>query len=110
MEGSLCIWGIRKIDVDCFTTEWLPESEEEKKDLELFSISRSIKDSPPDGMPDAPMDLSEATMLSVEELKEFETPLNFYRRGILDIAEEKFIEAIYDLYFVLETLYGNGKF
>jgi hypothetical protein len=110
IEGSLCFFGVREIDINNSSTEWLPESEKEKKELHLYSFSHSKSNEPPENMPDAPVDLFVRSILAVEDIKDSEAPLNFYRRGILDIAEERFIEAIYDFYFVLETLYGNGKF
>ncbi len=41
---------------------------------------------------------------------EFETPLNFFRRGCRDIEDRQYVDAIYHFYFVLETLFANGKF
>ena len=39
-----------------------------------------------------------------------EIPLNFFRRGMLDVYERNYIEAIYDFYFILETVFGEGRF
>lgn len=110
IEGSLCLWGLKEIDIDNSDIEWLPESEEEKKELHLYSFKLFKINEPPDNMPDAQMDLLVRSILAVEDIKESEVPLNFYRRGRIDITEGRFIEAIYDFYFALETLYGNGKF
>lgn len=110
IEGSLCLWGVEEIDIDCYRTEWLPESEEEKNELQLYSFMNSKSNEPPENMPDTQLDLLVRTILAIEDIKESETPLNFYRRGRIDIKERRFIEAVYDFYFVLETLYGNGKF
>lgn len=41
---------------------------------------------------------------------EIEIPLNFFRRGMLDLRDRQFIEAFYDFFFVVEHLYAEGKF
>lgn len=110
IEGALCIWGVKEIDIDNSGTEWLPESEEEKKELHLYFFRLSKSDEPLENMRDAQMDMLVRSILAVEDIKESEVPLNFYRRGRIDIIEGRFIEAIYDFYFALETLYSNGKF
>ncbi len=110
IEGVLCIWGIREINADYCTTEWIPETESEKKNIQLSSFSRTRNEKPPENLSTSPIDLFIRSILAVSDLKESETPLNFYRRGQLDVFEERYIDAIYDLYFVLETLFADGKF
>ena len=36
-------------------------------------------------------------------------PLSFYRQGSIAYTEQRHIEAIYQFYFLFETLFGNGK-
>ncbi len=36
-------------------------------------------------------------------------PLCFFRHGVEDVASRRYVEAFYDFYFVLETLFANGK-
>lgn len=110
MEGVLCIWGLREINVDYCTTDWIPESESEREKIHMFSFTRSRNDKPPENLPESPMDLFVRSILAVSNLKNLEAPLNFYRRGRFNVFEERYIDAIYDLYFVLETLFANGKF
>lgn len=38
-----------------------------------------------------------------------EVPLSFYRKGCIDIEDMRYIDSIYDFYFVLETLFSGGK-
>jgi len=97
IEGVLCIWGVKEINVDYCTTEWIPESEDEKKKLQMFSFTTSRSDKLPDNLPEAHMDLLVRSILAVSDMRDLETPLNFYRRGRLDVYEERFIDAIYDL-------------
>ena len=35
--------------------------------------------------------------------------MNFYRRGILEFQKDNYREAIYYFYFILETIFGEGK-
>jgi hypothetical protein len=37
-----------------------------------------------------------------------EVPLSFCRKGLWDLKERRFIEAFYDFYFMLETLFAQG--
>lgn len=110
IEGVLCIWGVREISVDYCTIEWIPESESEREKIHMFSFTRSRSDKPTEDLPQSPMDLFVRSVLAVSDLKDLETPLNFYRRGRLDVFEERYIDAIYHLYFVLEALFANGRF
>jgi len=110
LEGVLCIWGLREINVDYCTTDWIPESESEREKIHMFSFTRSRNDKMPENLPESPIDLFVRSILAVSNLKDLEAPLNFYRRARLDVFEERYIDAIYDLYFVLETLFANGKF
>ena len=42
--------------------------------------------------------------------KRHDPALTFYKRGADDALSHRYIEAIYNFYFFLEYLYGNGKF
>jgi hypothetical protein len=110
IEGALCLWGIDEIDADECKIEWLPETETEKKRIQLFSFSIKRDDSPPENLPYSPFDMFVRTVLALSDLRESETPLNFYRRGRQDVYEERYIEAIYDLYFMIEFMFADGKF
>lgn len=108
IEGGLCLWGLKEISIDEVNVEWIPESEDEKRTLQLFSFEMSWK--PQKDTRAIPPDMLLRTIMVNEQLRAWELPLNFYRRGRIDISEGRYIEAIYDLYFVLETMYANGKF
>lgn len=110
IEGALCLWGVDEIDADECEVEWIPENEGEKEKLQMFSISRKRGKSPPQGMPCSSIDMFVRSVLTSSDLRETETPLNFYRRGRQDVYEERYIEAIYDLYFMIEYLFAEGKF
>jgi len=109
-EGTMSMWGMQEIDTEKYKIEWIPETDEEKSKIHIYNFSISIHDDNPDSYPDAPLDLFIRALLSIDNLKTIETPLNFYRRGFLDYRSEKYIDAIYDLFFVFETLFAKGKF
>ena len=112
-QGFMALFGLKSIEIDNPKIEWIPENEQEKKKLQLFGtgpISYSKSQLP--ARPLAHDILIGALIASKEtnESRSIEIPLNFYRKGTHDIFERRYIEAIYDFYFVLETLYGDGKF
>ncbi len=43
-------------------------------------------------------------------IKKHEPWLTFYRRGMSDALSHNYIEAFYNLYFIIEYFYGNGEF
>lgn len=110
MEGGLCVWGVEEIDVEEVTIEWIPESDADKKKLQLFSFKTSTRGRSDRLKSPAGMDVLVRTMMIRRQFLQWETPLNFYRRGKIDLAEGRYIEAIYDLYFSLETMFAEGKF
>lgn len=110
IEGGLCLWGIDEINVDECKTEYIPENEHEKEKIQIFSHSKKPDDSPPKDLPYSPLDMFVRTVLALSDLKASEVPMNFYRRGRQDVYYERYVEAIYDLYFFLEFLFAVGKF
>lgn len=110
VRGALSMWGVHDIDVENSKSSWQPETEDEKRSTSIFGASmskQSIEDEPPR---EFPLDMLIRSLVSRERLVEYEIPFEFYRRGAEDIYRERYIEAIYDFYFVLEYLWGNGKF
>jgi hypothetical protein len=57
-----------------------------------------------------PFDLLARAILASDAATDIEVPLNFFRRGLLDVYDGAYIEAIYDFFFVLETCFGGGKY
>jgi hypothetical protein len=49
------------------------------------------------------------TVIAAIDLLEVELPLSFFRHGRIAYGERKYIEAIYQFYFMFETMFGNGK-
>ncbi len=109
-RGALALWGIHDIDTDRPKSEWIPENQAEHEATHILGISRE----PPsrDTAPPRPavLNLVVRCFLSREKFLPHEIPLEFHRRGSDDVCDERYIEAIYDFYFVLEYLFGDGKY
>jgi hypothetical protein len=60
-------------------------------------------------IPAAP-DMLVRCILSRSELAPYEVPFEFYRRGCDDCYYSHSVEAIFNFFFVLEYLFGEGKF
>ncbi|HRI03293.1 MAG TPA: hypothetical protein PLL77_06085 [Pyrinomonadaceae bacterium] len=110
IEGGLCLWGLDEIDIDSMQIEWIPDTPEDTAKLQLTAFTACERSRSERTRGPAPLDLYVRTILIRDKLADIETPLNFYRRGRLDLGERRYIDAIYDFYFVLENLFANGKF
>lgn len=113
LQGFLSLFGLKSISIQNPKIEWIPENKQEQENLHLFSAGPPTYTA--NKLPILPLShalLVQSLIASKEtpEARRFEIPLNFYRKGTQDIFERRYIEAIYDLYFMLETLYGDGKF
>jgi hypothetical protein len=109
-EGILSLIGLKSIDFDKAEEIWLPDSPEEKKELDLYEIRRSKAERPVREWPITPFDLVARAFLAAHKGRDIETALSFYRKGRIDLVEERYIEAVYDFLFMIESLYGGGKF
>ena len=108
---SLCsIWGIKSIDMDNYRVEWIPDNEEEKSKLkinnyEVSSLPLSDEELKPVSFPY----IGQAIIASWDGEK-ISTICSFFRRGSEDYENRQYITAIYQFYFIIESLYGDGKF
>ena len=110
LEGLLSLYGVESIGIKQPKLKWVAENKEEKKKIKLHSIEQSYQSRDEMDVEELPHDLLVGSLIAATEAKELEIPLNFFRKGNLDVFEQRHIEAIYDYYFFLETLYGDGKF
>lgn len=110
IESLLSVFGLHQIDLDRFKTEWLPESDEEKASIHINDFSTDVAKAGTESMPPLPFDLLARCVIAANEATEIEMQLAFFRKGIVDFFEERFIEAIYDFYFFLESMFGEGQF
>jgi len=109
LEGLLGLYGVRSINTENPKVEWIPETEKEKTDLHLNKFKFSYVEPNDETIPPLPFDIIVRSIIVSEEAKEIQIPLAFFRRGYNDIYERRFLEAIYDFYFLIETCYGKGK-
>lgn len=112
-QGLLALFGLESIEIDNPKIEWIPETAEEKKKIQLINTGPITYSK--NKLPARPLehDILVRSLIAAkqsDEAKSLEIPLNFYRKGSHDIFERRYIESIYDFYFVIESIYGNGKF
>lgn len=110
LQGLLSLFGVRSIDISNPEVEWIPESDEERSYLKVSGFKSTLQESSPGSIPPMSFDIAACAVLACHKAYEIEMPLSFFRRAVVDMHEQEFIQAIYDLYFVLETVYGAGKF
>lgn len=110
LQGLLALIGLRSIELEQPEIEWLPESDDERGQLQLFSFKRNREPLPDDQLAPVSFDLIARAVIAADAATDIELPLNFFRRGMLDVYDRNYIEAIYNFYFLLETVFGDGKF
>jgi len=110
LQGFLSMFGLRKIEIDNLDIEWLPDNDAERVALPLFQHSESRQDIPDADVKPLPYDLFARSVLAADAAAAIDVSMNFFRRGMVDVYERSYIEAIYDFYFLLETLFADGKF
>ena len=110
LQGLLALFGLHSIELENPEVRWLPESEEERSQLHIFSYKITREPLPDSAVQPLQFDVLARAIIAADAATDIEIPLNFFRRGMLDVNERNYIEAIYDFYFILETLFGEGKF
>lgn len=110
LQGLLAFFGLHNIELERPMVEWLPESEEERKLLHIYKYQEELKGLTNDEIMPLSFDVIARAVIASDAATDIEVPLNFFRRGMLDVYTGNYIEAIYDFYFVLENQFGNGKF
>lgn len=110
LQGLLSIFGFDSIELDHPAIQWMPETQEEAEALKLGSFSTNRSPLPDNEIPPVSFDLVARAVMVSAAATELEVPLNFFRRGTLDLRDRQFIEAFYDFFFVIEHLYAEGKF
>jgi len=110
IEGLLSIYGLEKIDYENFHVEWLPASEGEKKQLAMYRYSTSTNEIEDSQLRPLSFDLLARSIIGASLGHKSEVTLSFFRKGRIDVKKSRYIEAIYDFYFVIESAYGDGKF
>lgn len=109
LEGLLALHGVDQIDFSNLERKWLPENKEEQARLAIHELSIETQERPETDFPADSFDVIARCVLAAGEAVDLSVPLSFFRRGRLDMHEMRYIEAYYDYFFVLETLFGQGK-
>lgn len=107
IQGLVGIYRHIEIDIANPKMEWIPENDQERESLHVTSFEKQKPHDEP--LPPLPFDLVARSILCAEKTLEIEIPLNFYRRGVQDVFRHQYVEAFYDFFFFIETLFGNGK-
>jgi len=101
------IGALKSIGWDAPTEAFIPETEEEKGQVQVisFHFKKTYRESP--------VFLNEksfgAIIRSKERYVSLIVPQAFFRQGVNEFASRRYINAFYNFYFVLEEFYGKGK-
>jgi hypothetical protein len=109
LQGLLSMFGLHSIDLNYPTLEWIPESDQERNELQLFGFEQKREEVPDNELRPVSFDLLARAVFASDAATDIDVPLAFFRRGMIDVVERDYIEAIYDFYFVLETLFADGR-
>lgn len=108
LEGFLSIYGLERITLDEADISWVAETEEEKKTLQQHHFKFKFTKRETSNLR-APFAVVKRSVIASTEALDWEVPLSFYRKGTNDYHDRRYIDAIHDFYFLIETLFGNGK-
>ncbi|MDB9452073.1 hypothetical protein [Dolichospermum circinale] len=110
VEGLLSIYGVESIDLMYPETQWIAETEEDHQQLKIFKFQETISKVEDAQIAPIPFDLIARPFIGAVNGFDIEIPLSFFRKGRIDFFNHRYIEAIYDFYFLIETLYADGKY
>jgi hypothetical protein len=108
LESILALFfRISRIEWQSPTFEWMPENEEERSLLTVYTFSREQKYE----MPPTPFNQNfiNVALLHRQRLDYLTIPLAFFREGMNSYDDLRYIRAYWYFYFFLEGLFGNGK-
>lgn len=108
LESLGSFWmGIKRIYWDEAEFRWEPENEEERSQLQVFSMHIHRE------YPQSSLVINPQYFASLIRSRDSEThlvlPMAFYREGVNDFKSHRYVNAFFNLYFYLEDLYGDGK-
>lgn len=106
---SFCgyLFDVDYIDWFCPKLEWIPESAEEKAELQITKwdvhYRRNVK--PTEVEPE----LLGKFVLNRPEMSYLDIPFSFFREGKADFDQGRYVNAFFNFYFFLEGLYADGR-
>ena len=107
LEGHIgLIANLTKIFWNEPSVEWIPETEEEKNRLQVFSahFGREFSNQPSKFN----IDIVKSIIKNKPNRNSLTVLMAFYRDGKVFFDTSKFIVAFYDFYYIIEDLFGNG--
>jgi len=110
LEGYLSFFGLQKIHSETALFEWMPETDEEQRSLTLTRLQVGRFTRKDEELPIVPFDVLARALVAAQTPHVHEIPLVFYRKAFGAFKEDRYIEAIYDYFFMLESAFGAGKF
>ncbi len=81
------MWGMQKIDTEHFTRKWIPETEEEKSKISITEDNSYIQEPDPSTYQEIPCEIFIRSLLTMNNIQDYETSLNFFDIYILFIFE-----------------------
>ena len=107
VQGLLALHGTIDVDFERPTLEWLADTPEEEMGIKL---TLSAKPADVDVYKPEKLDfgLVGRAVLAAPNASKLEVALSFLRRGRRDLKEHRYIEAIYNCFFFLETQFAPG--
>lgn len=105
IESLLTLYGVRRIYWDLAKYSYIPETDNEKQNLKVYSIGISAKQYPPMYLPLKTDWISEG----IGKFRELTIPLAFFREGGQCYQSFNYIAAFQNYYFILEGYYAKGS-
>ena len=87
--------------------EWVPESDDDRAALGIFSAKASRRYRETIRKIDPPV--LARTLAARSRLEHLTIPMAFFREGVNEHRDFRYVNAIHNLYFFLEGLYAKGK-
>lgn len=110
LQGILSYFGVRSINWQAVDVRWTPETDEEKAALPIQSYKRELGDVDPKIGPVLNFDVLARCIFAAVNADDVAELLDFFRRGLKEMWDEQYVEAIRNFYLLIESLYGKGNF
>lgn len=108
LESALAfVANVKRVEWDNPKYEYIPETEEEAKRIELPWVQMRVR--PIDPEEDIDREMIEDILLIKDRYDSLIVPMALFREGRSAYSEGRFINAFFNFYFVVEGLLGNGK-
>jgi hypothetical protein len=109
LESLLALFGLESVIFHAASLQWVPETPEESTTLAMTAFALNSQPVPDSEYELIPPDLMARAIAAAPTAHHLEVPLGFYRKGVNDLHEGRYIAAFYQFYFLVETLFAHGK-